>query len=93
MSRDSETIRWPTNLDRPAIEKRLARVAARAAELELPDVARGFTGVATMSAKQIASNVVTWLTWLTGQPPEAREKYADITRELEMVALNLKNLK
>ena len=93
MSRDSETIRWPTNLDRAAIEKRLARVAGRAAELELPDIAQRFAGVAAMSAAQIASSVVTSLTWLTSQPPAARENYADITRELEMVALNLKNLK
>ena len=93
MSRDSETIRWPTNLDRPAIEKRLGRVAARAGELGLAELAQRFTGVAAMSAQQIASGVVASLTWLTGQPPAAREKYSAITRELEMVALNLKNLK
>ena len=90
---DSETIRWPTNLDRAAIEKRLGRVAARAGELGCADLAQRFAGVATMSAKQIASGVVQSLTWLAAQPPEAREKCAALTRDLEMVALNLKNLK
>lgn len=93
MSRDSETIRWPTNLDRAAIEKRLGTVAAKAAQAGLPDIAQRFSGVATASAAQIASSVVTTLTWLANQPHEVREKYDDLARDLEMVALNLKNLK
>ena len=96
MSGDSgtETIRWPTNLDRKAIEKRLASVAVRAAALELAELSQRFAGVeAGMSAAQIASNVVASLTWLLNQPAPERARYADITRELEMVALNLKNLK
>ena len=90
---ETETIRWPTNLDRAAIEKRLARVAARAAELELPELAQRFEGVPAMPAAQIAARVVTSLTWLFNLPADERAKCADITRELEMVALNLKNLK
>lgn len=93
MSRDSETIRWPTNLDRAAIEKRLGQVAAKAAEAGLADIAQRFSGVATASAAQIASSVVTTLTWLANQPHDVREKYDDWARDLEMVALNLKNLK
>jgi hypothetical protein len=46
-----------------------------------------------MTAAQIASSVVASLTWLFDQPADVRAKYEDITRELEMVALNLKNLK
>jgi len=93
LSRDSETIRWPTNLDRAAIEKRLHQVAAKADELGLPEFAQRFSGVATASAAQIASSVVASLTWLANQPHEARAKYDDLARDLEMVALNLKNLK
>jgi len=93
LSRDSETIRWPTNLDRPAIEKRLGNVAAKAAQAGLPDIAQRFSDVTTATAAQIASSVVTSLTWLANQPHETREKYDDLARDLEMVALNLKNLK
>lgn len=93
MSRDSETIRWPTNLDRPAIEKRLGNVAAKAAQAGLPDIAQRFSDVTRATAAQIASSVVTSLTWLANQPHETREKYDDLARDLEMVALNLKNLK
>jgi len=93
LSRDSETIRWPTNLDRPAIEKRLGNVAAKAAQAGLPDIAQRFSDVTTATAAQIASGVVTSLTWLANQPHETREKYDDLARDLEMVALNLKNLK
>ena len=93
MSRDSETIRWPTNLDRAAIEKRLGNVAGKAAGAGLADFAQRFSGVASMTAAQIASSVVTSLTWLANQPPDIREKYDDLARDLEMVALNLKNLK
>jgi hypothetical protein len=90
---DSETIRWPTNLDRAAIEKRLGHVAAKAAELGLAEISQRFAGVAAMSAAQIASSVVGTLTWLANEPADAREKHSAITRDLEMVALNLKNLK
>jgi hypothetical protein len=93
LSRDSETIRWPTNLDRAAIEKRLLQVAAKAEHAGLPELAQRFSGVATASAAQIASHVVASLTWLANQPHESREKYDDLARDLEMVALNLKNLK
>ena len=93
MSRDSETIRWPTNLDRAAIEKRLSQVAAKAEQAGLPELAQRFSGIATATAAQIASSVVASLTWLANQSHDAREKYDDLARDLEMVALNLKNLK
>lgn len=93
MSADSETIRWPTNLDRAAIEKRLAAVAVKAVELELPDIARCFANVSMLPPARIAAGVVASLTWLANRPPAERERLAAITRELEMVALNLKNLK
>lgn len=95
MSGDSETetIRWPTNLDRRAIEERLTRVAARAGELQLAELSERFSNVAGMPAAKIAAGVVSTLTWILAQPAVERAKYGDITRELEMVALNLKNLK
>ena len=90
---ESETIRWPTNLDRAAIEKRLAHVSARAISLELPQLGAKFANVPPMSAAQIASSVVSSLTWLFNQPAPERSRLEELTKELEMVALNLKNLK
>ena len=40
MSEGEETLRWPTNLDRAAIEKRLGQVAAKAAELGLAEISQ-----------------------------------------------------
>ena len=93
MSDDNETIRWPTNLDRAAIEQRLVRVGRMATERQLPELAERFSGVSTMSAAQIASNVVGALAWLVNLPTPDRASFDAITKELEMVALNLKNLK
>jgi hypothetical protein len=93
MGNENETIRWPTNLDRAAIERRLAKVAESARAIELHEVCDRFTNVQAMSAAQIATNVVACLTWISNQPEHQRATYESITRELEMVALNLKNLK
>ena len=90
---ESETIRWPTNLDRAAIEKRLAQVGTKAAALGVPDIGERFAKVRGMPAAQIASGVVASLAWLGNLPSPERARYAEITRDLEMVALNLKNLK
>jgi len=46
-----------------------------------------------MSAGQIASNVIAALTWLFNQPEYERAAYESITKQLEMIALNLKSLK
>jgi hypothetical protein len=90
---NNETIRWPTNLDRAAIEQRLARVAEMAAEHRMPQLAERFASVSEMSAAQIASHVVGALAWLVNRPAPDRASVEAISKELEMVALNLKNLK
>ena len=90
---DNETIRWPTNLDRKAIEQRLAKVAEKAAGIGLADMHSRFASAATMTAAQIATSVVTSLTWLVDLPEQERAAYEPIIKELEMVALNLKNLR
>ena len=90
---EGETIRWPTNLDRKAIEERLASVSGRAAQLNLKDISERFADVKALPAAQIASRVVATLTFLFNQPQAERARYEDIARDLEMVALNLKNLK
>ena len=90
---ENETIRWPTNLDRNAIEQRLVKVREAAVQSNLADLASRFADVEAMPAGKIATNVVAALTWLLNRPEHERPQYEAITKQLEMVALNLKNLK
>ncbi len=83
-----ETLRWPTNLDRSAIEQRLIRARATAEKQGWKEVAALLAGVETKSAAEIAKSVMAALEWLQRQP-ELRA----FTLQLQMVALNLKNLK
>jgi len=83
-----ETLRWPTTLDRSAIEQRLIQARATAEKQGWNEVAALLAGVETKSAAEIAKSVMAALEWLQRQP-ELRA----FTLQLEMVALNLKNLK
>jgi hypothetical protein len=84
---DNETIRWPTNLDRAAIESRLIHVRNTARRENLTELASLLAQVEAKPAAQLASTVIGALSWLDGKGHEAMEK------QLQMVALNLKNLK
>ena len=83
-----ETIRFPTNLDHAAIVLRLIQFRKDARSSGLPELAEQFMEVETMSAATIASRVVAAITWLLD-----KTEYRDLTKQIEMVALNLKNLK
>ena len=84
---DNETIRWPTNLDRAAIEDRLVQVRNAARGEDLAELVALLEDVETKPAAQLASAVIGALAWADGKGHEAIEK------QLQMVALNLKNLK
>lgn len=90
MTSEYETLRWPTNLDRAAIVERLVQLRASAAAAGLPDIAARFSGVETMAPGQIGANVIGALTWLQEKPEPAHRA---IAMQLEMIAVNLKNLK
>jgi hypothetical protein len=84
----NETLRWPTNLDRPAIERRLVK-ARETAELKgLEEVAALLVGIESGTPAQIAKAVMAALHWLEG-----KSELRAFTLQLEMVALNLKNLR
>ena len=83
-----ETIRWPTNLDRPAIEKRLVQARATAEKEGWTELANLLAGVEKKSAAEIGKAVMASLDWLQRQP-----EMRSFAVQLEMVALNLKNLK
>jgi len=83
-----ETIRWPTNLDRAAIEKRLIEVRNTAQKEGWTELAALLADVEHKSAAEIAKAVTRALDWLQRQP-----KAKAFAMQLQMVALNLKNLK
>jgi hypothetical protein len=85
---ENETLRFPTNLDRRAIEIRLMRVREEAEQAGLAELAARFAEVEGKSAQHIGANVIAALTWIQDKP-----EHKSITDQLTMVAMNLKNLK
>jgi hypothetical protein len=83
----NETLRWPTSLDRPAIEQRLISARRSAEQKGLTEVAAILAGVETLPPAGIAKSVMAALRWLEG-----KSELRAFTLQLEMVALNLKNL-
>jgi hypothetical protein len=79
-----ETLRWPTNLDRAGIEKRLEQVR----DSGVPELAGRFTQLEKMTPAQLGGAVVAALGWVQGKP-----EHRALATQLEMVAMNLKNLK
>ena len=79
-----ETLRWPTNLDRAGIEKRLAPLR----DSGVQELAQRFAGLEKMTSAQLGAAVVAALSWIQGKP-----EHRAIATQLEMVAMNLKNLK
>ena len=88
MTSENETLRWPTNLDRAAIEQRLVQARQTAERTGLNEVAAILAGVETMPPAGIAKSVMAALRWLEG-----KSELRSYTLQLEMVALNLKNLR
>ncbi len=87
-SPEDETLRWPTNLDRAGIENRLIEVRENARRFGLAEIVRLFENLGSMSAAQLGTNVVSALTLLQTKPG-----HRPLIVQLEMVAMNLKNLK
>ena len=83
-----ETLRWPTNLDRAAMELRLAQVRDYALANGLPEIAAYFENVPKLGSAQLGAMVLTALNSL-----QKSQGHREIVTQLEMVAMNLKNLK
>jgi hypothetical protein len=83
-----ETLRWPTNLNRAAIELRLVQVRDYARANGLPEIAARFEGLPTLTAAQLGAAVLGALNSLQKSP-----QHRPAITQLEMVAMNLKNLK
>lgn len=88
MAADEEkTLKLVTNLDRNAIETKLAQVRLDAQAANLKELADMFNGVEGMPRAQIEQKVKNALRWLADKPQLNR-----IASQLELVALNLPNL-
>ena len=89
MSSESEkTMKLVTNLDRKAIEAKLSEVRSTAQAANLKELADMFNGVEGMPRAQIEQKVKNALKWLADKPQLNR-----IASQLELVGLNLPNLK
>ena len=85
---DDKTVRMVTNLDRKAIEGKLSDVRKAAQAGNLAELASMFNGVEGMPKAQIETRVKNALKWLADKPQHLR-----MSADLELVELNLKNLK
>ena len=85
---DDKTVRMVTNLDRTAVEGKLVEVRKAAQSANLAELATMFTGVEGMPKAQIEQRVKNALKWLADKPQHNR-----MVTDLELVELNLKNLK
>jgi len=85
---ENETLRWPTNLDHAGIVRRLVHVRETAQAAGLAEIVSKFENVEGMPAPQIGARVVTAMALL-----QDKQQYRAIATQLEMVAMNLKNLK
>ena len=88
MSNGNETLRWPTNLDHDAIVRRLVQVRESAKASGFAELASHLTNVEGMTPAHIGASVIAAMS-LVQEKPEHRS----IATQLEMIAMNLKNLK
>jgi hypothetical protein len=77
-----------TTLDRTAFAAKLAEARTAAQSSNLAELAAMFAGVEGMPRAQIETRVANALKWLADKP-----QHQKITGTLELVELNLKNLK
>jgi hypothetical protein len=85
---DEKTIKLVLNLNRPAIEAKLAETRAAAAAKNLPELASLFVGIEGMPRAQIEQRVKNALKWVAGKPG-----LGSIAANLELIEVNLPNLK
>jgi len=88
MSSHEKTLKLVTNLDRAAVETRLADIRKAAEAKNLAELAGMFRSIEGMPRVQLEARVKNALRWLTGKP-----EHQGLHAQLELVELNLPNLK
>jgi hypothetical protein len=84
----SETSRFPTRLDRDAIIRRVAELHEWARSESLAELATILELPVNVSSAEIGSRILASLAFMASKP-----EYTVINKQLEILALNLKNLK
>jgi hypothetical protein len=84
---EDKTVKLVTNLERPEVEAKLGQVWTMAQGKGLADLAGMFTGFEGMPKAQIEQRVHNAQKWLAGK------QHGDIAAVLDLVEMNLKNLK
>jgi len=88
MSSHDKTLKLVTNLDRAAVEARIAQIRAAAQSAGLADLAQMFAGAEGAPRAALEEKVRNALRWLAGKP-----EHGALHAQLELVELNLPNLK
>jgi hypothetical protein len=88
MADHDKTLKLETNLDRSAVEGRLAKLRAAAQSSNLPELASMFTGIEGMPRAEMEKRVRHALKWLADKP-----QHNNLRGQLEIIELNLPNLK
>lgn len=87
MSEHQKTLKIVTNLDRPAVEARLAGVRNAAQAAGLADLAALLAGFDGAPREQIAERVAKAQKWLA-----SKSGHGDLKAQLDLLELNLPNL-
>jgi hypothetical protein len=85
---ENETLRFPTNLDHDTIVKRLVNIRAMAVEKGPPELASLLDGVETMPPPKLGVAVISAISLLADKP-----EHGALASRLEIIAVNLKNIK
>ena len=83
-----KTLKIVTNLDRGAIEAKIAEIRDSARSSQLAELASLLSGVEGLPRAQMEARVKSALKWLTDKP-----QHNSLLARLELVELNLPNLK
>jgi hypothetical protein len=83
-----KTLKLVTNLDRGAVEAKISEIRDSARSSQLAELASLLTGVEGLPRAQMEARVRSALKWLADKP-----QYKSLLAQLELVELNLPNLK
>ena len=83
-----KTLKLVTNLDRGAVEAKIAEIRDSASSSQLAELAAILTGVEGLPRAQMEARVKSALKWLADKP-----QHKSLLALLELVELNLPNLK
>jgi hypothetical protein len=83
-----ETLRFPTRLQPADIYARLAKIHDSASEQGFADIAAALQDIASKTPTEIGKSVIRALGLIGGKPEQQ-----SLAKQLQIVAVNLKNLK